>query len=690
MQTASPDTFKLPVAQLMIAAQNVRKTPADKASNDELRSSILHHGLIKNLAVIEPETKGDPYQVIAGGRRLAAIQELIDSGDLPADYEIPVNLVRPNGGGAEEISLAENIVRTAMHPADQIETFSRLASAGSTHEEIANRFGVSPITVTRRIALADVAPEVLAHYRAGDIDLQTLKAFTVTSDHSRQVALLEIFKTDPHWTHRISPYRVKSELSNGSISSDDRIARFVGIEKYEAAGGRVDRDLFTDSEEDSQAWFLDEDILRLAANAMLAEEADKLRTEWSWVETSIDYPQQLVHSCQELEPKPGKPTKKQEAELDRIDARLSEIQAHYEAGTIEPDMETEYSDLHEKRELIDEDISAKDKWLAKDRKRAGAVIFISDDIDDDRNHGRICVMRGLVKPEDRKPEPQKASAAPGQSDPAPARTAAAPSDQVAKNAATSPGTGPAYQVPAKQPMVEGVSDTHAEQLGHIRTNIIRNAMLNHPDMAIDYLAWDQARIHFVKDACYSGRTDTSIKAANTRPPEMRGDDRPWSDPAEAEFIDARDDLPLDWTDPAMSDTESFQAFLALDRDQRRAILAYVAASSINPSIAGSTPYARNLNGPLDSILDDIGVDFTTYRPCAKTFWNRVKKSVLLDLVREHLGADRAKGLSVCNKPEIVDFVTRTFGPEKIDPATKDWSVPGFKPFQPVEDTETES
>ena len=48
---------------------------------------------------------------------------------------------------AEEVSLAENSVRAAMHPADQVEAFRRLADAGSTAAAIAARFGVSERTV---------------------------------------------------------------------------------------------------------------------------------------------------------------------------------------------------------------------------------------------------------------------------------------------------------------------------------------------------------------------------------------------------------------------------------------------------------------------------------------------------------------------------------------------------------------
>ena len=53
---------------------------------------------------------------------------------------------------ADEVSLAENTVRAAMHPADQVEAFRRLADAGSTSAAIAARFGVSERTVEKTAA----------------------------------------------------------------------------------------------------------------------------------------------------------------------------------------------------------------------------------------------------------------------------------------------------------------------------------------------------------------------------------------------------------------------------------------------------------------------------------------------------------------------------------------------------------
>ena len=53
-----------------------------------------------------------------------------------------------------------------------------MRDAGSDVEEIAHRFGVGARTVRQRLGLAALAPEVLASYRAGEMDLDAARAFT--------------------------------------------------------------------------------------------------------------------------------------------------------------------------------------------------------------------------------------------------------------------------------------------------------------------------------------------------------------------------------------------------------------------------------------------------------------------------------------------------------------------------------
>ena len=191
-----PTIGTLPLDQLEISTANVRSTPAGKSAFDELKASIAAHGLLENLVArpLGADTQGKPrYAVIAGGRRLAALNELAADGVLAQDHPVPCRVVR-NGAADSEISLAENVVRVAMHPADQVEAFGALALAGATAADIAARFGVSERTVEQRLRLGHAAPELLDAYRTDQIDLATLKAFAVTTDTARQLAVWEQVK----------------------------------------------------------------------------------------------------------------------------------------------------------------------------------------------------------------------------------------------------------------------------------------------------------------------------------------------------------------------------------------------------------------------------------------------------------------------------------------------------------------
>ena len=92
----------------------------------------------------------------------------------------------------------------------------------------------------KRLRLGNAAPVLLEAYRAGDIDLDTLMAFAVTTDQARQNAA---WATVSQQGYRPGAWQIKRLLTEDRVSATSAIARFVGLEAYEAAGGKVDRDL---------------------------------------------------------------------------------------------------------------------------------------------------------------------------------------------------------------------------------------------------------------------------------------------------------------------------------------------------------------------------------------------------------------------------------------------------------------
>ena len=136
-----PAIRDIPLCQLALAPENVRKTPPDEAADAQLIASIKSHGLLENLVARSDDPAEDGaerYAVVAGGRRLAALKALAEDGALDADHPVPCKIAA--NGDAGELSLAENVVRIAMHPADQMVAFSRLAQDGATVAAIAARF----------------------------------------------------------------------------------------------------------------------------------------------------------------------------------------------------------------------------------------------------------------------------------------------------------------------------------------------------------------------------------------------------------------------------------------------------------------------------------------------------------------------------------------------------------------------
>jgi ParB family chromosome partitioning protein len=178
----------------LIAASKLEKSPDNarrttpRIGMDDLKASLLAHGLMQNLVVTDA---GDgTFRVIAGGRRLEAIRSLQAEGKLPQDFAVPCQVVADEHG--LEMSLAENTVRLAMHPADEFEAFAALIDKGESAAQVAERFGVDESHVLKRMKLARVAPQLLKEYRNEGIALECLKAFAITDDHRRQV---KVFKS---------------------------------------------------------------------------------------------------------------------------------------------------------------------------------------------------------------------------------------------------------------------------------------------------------------------------------------------------------------------------------------------------------------------------------------------------------------------------------------------------------------
>lgn len=123
----------------------------------ELKASIKAHGLMQNPVV---KLVGAKWEMIAGSRRIQALKELQKEGAIDKAYNVTCNVYE--GENAAELSIAENVVREDMNPADEYEAFAALLSDKKmTMNDVALRFGCDAKHVERRMRLGRLAPDII-------------------------------------------------------------------------------------------------------------------------------------------------------------------------------------------------------------------------------------------------------------------------------------------------------------------------------------------------------------------------------------------------------------------------------------------------------------------------------------------------------------------------------------------------
>lgn len=393
----APQDLLVPLERLVLGEANVRRVQRGDGIA-ELAALIESQGLLQRLAVVAlPDGR---YAVVAGGRRLRAMQLLVAEG-------------RTDGAQAVECRCfasaraVENSGREAMHPADEMEAFRALIDGGLTVAQVEGRFGVAPLTVERRLRLARLAPRFLAMYRADEIGPDELQALALTDDHAAQEAVWDGL---PFYER--SAWALRRQLTEASCAGGSRLARFVALAAYEARGGAVRRDLFAADDDDGV--FLDDPVLlQVLAMEKLRALAEEVRAEgWAWVDCVTEGDSLALRRYGQASQQRRAMTPEQEAALAAMETerdRLAEALATLEAQGDDPDaadaeevvdVEAEAeaqrlsSALDDLDDRIDAAHSALPAWTPEQMARTGALLRID-------HRGEVVASLGLTRPEDR-------------------------------------------------------------------------------------------------------------------------------------------------------------------------------------------------------------------------------------------------------------------------------------------------
>jgi ParB family chromosome partitioning protein len=548
-QTPDITIEHVPLTDCVLSDLNPRQEVAEDGIA-QLAENIRSMGLIHNLAGLR-QADGT-VAIVAGGRRLRALQML---GDDPRFRSVPVQIA-PDEATARQWAASENHLREPLHPADEIANFRALSESGATVPEIALAFGVGERQVYRRLALAGLPQPVLDALRADDITLAMAACFTLANDETRALEVLAQVRGQA-----VSERQIKTLLQPEAVASTDRRARFVGKDAYVAAGGSITTDLFAEAD-----YWTDTDLLDRLFLERLTKEAETVGAVDGWLWSDIETAPYLgwyeieARNCARLYAEPGTLT---DGEAEQLEA-LSTM------------AETDHLSEADARSLDELEAKAEGAYSDLQKAHAGFIAYVDHD-------GALRICAGLVRPEDRKEALAAGVLSPSQHD---------------------------REMTRARPMI---SAALARDLNAVERGARQSALLEHPDLLLDLLAFQ-----------LSGKAGYArAMAIRTDHVEIGPSTETGYDP-DPRLVSALGSEALDPVEVATA----FKRFRKQSKAKRREALSRALAALVDP--VG--------DGLADLIDEMIKLDVRSYwTPTAENTFGRVTSGYLDTLWQEFLG-----------------------------------------------------
>ena len=621
--------IQIPLAKLHLSPANVRKNDS-QLFIDELAANIGENGLLQNLVVAPMAKPKGHYCVTAGGRRLRAMNRLVELGQWAKDANVDCRSLQGDAAQQSEVSFAENFMQLKMTVTDEIRAFKHFINEGSDVDGIARRLGLTRRHIEARLRLADLAEPIFAALDEGTITLDIAKAYASTASHERQLMVWEQMAN--HWQGNNAD-TIRRMIAHASLPSTSPIARYVGEEAYREAGGRIESDLF--QAETGDKWLDSEIALRIAGEKLQAFAVEvATETGYGWVRplvgSRVDH--SAVEALHPVQVEAAPLSEEEQARIATIADEMAEIEIKFEAG-LDDDIDAD---------ALEDRFGALEAELVRIQDKPGVV---SDEIKPSVGCFVILDAEGMPVIDatlysETAPRKQRSTTATGGN---------------ANGSGDPDGMGEDGEVAIKP-----LSQRLIGELSVQRRDILAANLAVNPAVALDLL------IFAIADRTPTYGRDERGTTVRAPEPSCYLDAYPAS-PAFEQLAEIRDGLDTSWTEPETT-VARFEAFAGLDDDAKAGWLAYVVAKSLEPSIGGARighqgPSSNDLHDHLAGLMQIEAAQH--WRPTAANYFDRVGKQQLLRHITDIGGTTMAASYMASKKGDLSQTCEKLFAGETI-------------------------
>lgn len=616
----------IPLNKLVLSDLNVRKSTVSEIDDQELYASIKAFGIKQNLLVHDHEGQ---MEVHAGGRRLNIARRLVEEGEW-ADHT-PIACLVESREQAIASSAAENMARAAMHPADEFEAFKAMFDKGANEDDIALKFGTTPAVVRKRMTLASLAPEIFEAFRANELSIECTKAFALSDDHARQTQVFESFKE----SRDLYPHNIRRALLDTTCTASSRLAVFVGLDEYKAAGGAVVEDLFFDH---NSTHLKDVALLEQLAIAKLKTIAEGLQSDWKWAEVHLSADYETLREFGRVYPLPLEPDPALVTERNALEAKLADFAASFDETTWTEELQNEEDKLSERLAELEDAIDNSEAYSAAQMAMAGCIVTVD-------HRGEVKIEAGLVRAEDIPPEPE--------SDAERSQTDEQMEDAVTVTTLPASLARKATTIEGGEENEPGLSQALTEELRATRNQIMKAHLAADFSATFDLMVYTLAKRALGSQGYFDAPLDATVTST-----EVHATKDALKETVAARMLEAiAGELDLAWM--SLPKPQDFEAMCRLAAEQKQAIFAFCTARGLKQQLGG--PKA-------DAIVEGIGrrlqIDVATlWRPTARNYWGRVTKAHSLGIARELIDARWADDHASARKGDLAATMETVFSDE---------------------------
>jgi len=237
--TASRSRPRIALRDLGIAPENPRSSEPPDDDIPLLADTLLAAGQLLPLTVRLGRGKSErPHMALDGRRRVYALRLLVEQGRIDDGFLVDVLVETDPARQAAALLLTNTAV--PIHVADVIAAIGRMLKGKLGVPAIAKALGYAELDVKRLAALSALPDAALGALKSGGLNLRQARLLARLSDKAEQAEIAHMVLDG----HGFQEWRIKEQLEEDRITTRDPRCVLVGAERYTAAGGRTETDLF--------------------------------------------------------------------------------------------------------------------------------------------------------------------------------------------------------------------------------------------------------------------------------------------------------------------------------------------------------------------------------------------------------------------------------------------------------------